>query len=231
MKDYSRYFKDPEGFITKVNINKDQIEVLFSDASGSKRPIFTYPLTKEKLKFFGERLEKQYKKVYEDKNNIVKNKVTFVLGMVLLFAFGSGAYCVTNQMLECMPVLIGVIGLDMAGIILNESLKNNHRRTIDTEYRCVSLQQEFDSVTEYEHNITKTISKDGQNLLRQQAELKDKGYVDSAYNIFFIDNASIDDLKEISARLKIYSALQKEVELERIYSALKNEVKKRKFEK
>jgi len=215
MKDSSKFFKRPEGFITKVNVEGEEIVVTFSKSSKSKKPEFRYVLNKDGLDFCEERLQNQYREVYNDRKRITDNSISTILailGGVIGYGF---LYCYMNELTSLLPILFGVGSLDLIGIVLNESVKSGRRREIATRYECIELQDEFEQAAEEEENITRNISKNGQFLLDKQRQLKEDGYTDNVYNTFFIDEASIDDLREISAKLKIYLALKKPVELAR----------------
>ena len=212
MKDYSKFFKNPEGYVTSVNVDGEEIVVTFSNASESRHPEFIYKLDRENLQFYEKRLEEQYKKAYEIRKRITSNKITLVIAIIGILTSGIIGYYGVNELTNLLPILLGIGTIGVTGIVLNETIKSSHRRRIETRYECIELQDEFEEAAKIEENITRNIS-NGKELLIEQRQLKEEDLVDNIYNVFFIDNASIADLKEISAKLKIFLALQKPVEL------------------
>ena len=72
MKDYSEKFKEPQSFIKKITIDKDNNEIKVTYSKGTT---LRYPLTEENIDLFYQRLARQYSVTDQNVNHVVKNKI------------------------------------------------------------------------------------------------------------------------------------------------------------
>ena len=208
MKDYSKYFKYPEVFITSIDCKKDKGQIIptFKDKTN------TYQLNEEMVQKLYERLTAQYLKVIANMTTVVNNKATFklILSALLLASFGYLSYSYQQEILAIC--LAGGTAVSALGAAANELfVKPNHKEQIETYAAFLDHIDEFPKAIENDPNIL-DISKDGKRILDGERALQEEGLVPEAININFMDKASLDDLRIMSERLKIYNALELPVE-------------------
>lgn len=208
MRDYSKYFKNPESFITNINTTKDKIIVTFS--SGTE---WTYDLTKENITRLYQILSTQYQEVIANANKVTSNNLTPIFGCLLVFCgillFGSFDTHIYEAImpLSCLS-LVGVVGS-----ITNEGIKNYHRRTIAKYKNIISSLSILKEAVPVEENILKPLSNSAHSALNTEQELESSNLVDNMFNINWIDHMSKSDLIKLQEQIKIYQGLNDTVEI------------------
>ena len=208
MRDYSKYFKNPESFITNINTTKDKIIVTFS--SGTE---WTYDLTKENITWLYQILSTQYQEVIANSNKVTSNNLTQIFGCLLVLCgillFGSFDTHIYEAImpLSCLS-LVGVVGS-----ITNEGIKNYHRRTIAKYKNIISSLSILKEAVPVEENILKPLSNSAHSALNTEQELESSNLVDNMFNINWIDHMSKSDLIKLQEQIKIYQGLNDTVEI------------------
>lgn len=208
MRDYSKYFKNPESFITNINTTKDKIIVTFS--SGTE---WTYDLTKENITWLYQILSTQYQEVIANANKVTSNNLTQIFGCLLVLCgillFGSFDTHIYEAImpLSCLS-LVGVVGS-----ITNEGIKNYHRRTIAKYKNIISSLSILKEAVPVEENILKPLSNSAHSALNTEQELESSNLVDNMFNINWIDHMSKSDLIKLQEQIKIYQGLNDTVEI------------------
>lgn len=217
MKDYSEKFKEPQSFIKKITIDKELNEI---EVTYSKGTTLRYPLTKENIDLFYQRLKSQYLIANEHVDHIVKNKITLVSVILMLVSFIIGII-VQDVSLDAMIIkkittaTFGLLSLNGIVVCLNEISKKKQKDKIKLVNDFVTNNQTLkDAVTE-EKNILEDLSISQTRIIEtESATLSECGLDSYEYNVNWVDNLSLASLKQIKERLLIHQGLQQPVDLE-----------------
>ena len=93
------------------------------------------------------------------------------------------------------------------GLITHIAKENKNQEEINTYAYYLENKDIISKTNEIDENIERYISKDAKELLTEQEKLHQEGFIDEPFNVNFMDNVSIKDLKEILHRLKIHQGL------------------------
>lgn len=213
MKDYSKYFKNPESFITNIRTTEEEIIITF--ANGTE---WTYDLTRENINWLYQILESQYREVIANSKTVTNNRLTNILFWYLLaslFAV-SGLSIIDSSIIIpadlTMPAL-ALSGVGVLGTIINEKVKKNHQKSIDTYNSVISSLDELKGIVPIEENILSNISTKGRTSLATEQALENAHLVSTAFNINWVDHMSKEELTKLQEQIKIYQGLNDTVEI------------------
>lgn len=213
MKDYSKYFKNPESFITNIRTTEEEIIITF--ANGTE---WTYDLTRENINWLYQILESQYREVIANSKTVTNNRLTNILFWCLLaslFAV-SGLSIIDSSIIIpadlTMPAL-ALSGVGVLGTIINEKVKKNHQKSIDTYDSVISSLDELKGIVPIEENILSNISTKGRTSLATEQALENAHLVSTAFNINWVDHMSKEELTKLQEQIKIYQGLNDTVEI------------------
>lgn len=213
MKDYSKYFKNPESFITNIRTTEEEIIITF--ANGIE---WTYDLTRENINWLYQILESQYREVIANSKTVTNNRLTNILFWCLLaslFAV-SGLSIIDSSIIIpadlTMPAL-ALSGVGVLGTIINEKVKKNHQKSIDTYDSVISSLDELKGIVPIEENILSNISTRGRTSLATEQALENAHLVSTAFNINWVDHMSKEELTKLQEQIKIYQGLNDTVEI------------------
>lgn len=213
MKDYSKYFKNPESFITNIRTTEEEIIITF--ANGTE---WTYDLTRENITWLYQILESQYREVIANSKTVTNNRLTNILFWCLLaslFAV-SGLSIIDSSIIIpadlTMPAL-ALSGVGVLGTIINEKVKKNHQKSIDTYDSVISSLDELKGIVPIEENILSNISTKGRTSLATEQALENAHLVSTAFNINWVDHMSKEELTKLQEQIKIYQGLNDTVEI------------------
>lgn len=213
MKDYSKYFKNPESFITNIRTTEEEIIITF--ANGTE---WTYDLTRENINWLYQILESQYREVIANSKTVTNNRLTNILFWCLLaslFAV-SGLSIIDSSIIIpadlTMPAL-ALSGVGVLGTIINEKVKKNHQKSIDTYDSVISSLDELKGIVPIEENILSNISTRGRTSLATEQALENAHLVSTAFNINWVDHMSKEELTKLQEQIKIYQGLNDTVEI------------------
>lgn len=213
MKDYSKYFKNPESFITNIRTTEEEIIITF--ANGTE---WTYDLTRENITWLYQILESQYREVIANSKTVTNNRLTNILFWCLLaslFAV-SGLSIIDSSIIIpadlTMPAL-ALSGVGVLGTIINEKVKKNHQKSIDTYDSVISSLDELKGIVPIEENILSNISTKGRTSLATEQALENAHLVSTAFNINWVDHMSKEELTKLQEQIKIYKGLNDTVEI------------------
>ena len=217
MKDYSDKFKEPQSFIKKITIDKDNNEI---EVTYSKGTTLRYPLTEENIDSFYKRLARQYSVANKNVDHIVKNKITLVSVMLMIVSIIIGII-IQDASLDAMIIekittaTFGLSSLNGIIICLNEISKKKQKDKIKLVNDFVTNNQTLkDAVTE-EKNILEDLSISQTRIIEtESATLSECGLDSYEYNVNWVDNLSLASLKQIKQRLLIHQGLKQPVDLE-----------------
>jgi len=202
MKDYSKFFKYPEVFVTNIESNNKSIKLTLRNDD-----VVEYPLTRENINKFYNRLQEQYIKVVNHMNKVSNNRKTFPL-ILLTLILAITSYFGYSYQYETLATILtfgGVVSL--AGACTNELIiKPNNKEKLSVYKDFLEHMDEFSKAIEKDSNIL-SVSKDTSKVLEQEKKLQSEGLIDDSININFMDKAKLEDLKLMSKRLKIYQEL------------------------
>ena len=208
MKDYSQFMTNKEAFIKNYEIVGNSIYVYFANTSERKPNI--YDLTEENLKMLNKRLEEQYEILIQNNEKMMKSKLAKILMLLSLPFAIFGALGLANVGLDgaiCINSLLISGGLITTGLITKIVKENKNFEEISTYAYYLDNKEVISKTKEKDENIERYISKEAKNLLEVQEQLQEEGLIEEVFNVNFMDNASLKDLKEIIHRLKIYQGL------------------------
>lgn len=214
MNDYSKFFENPESYITSIDVNPKNSSKFTVTYSGGIR--CEYELTRENLKAMYKRIEDQYLKIINNKRLIFSNKKinTTLIGLILS-AIGSFIFCVTSGTVTDPLILtaFGAVSLGVTGIGLNSAI-NSSKRNVFTIYETfLKNLQDIEQAAKNDKNILSGINKESTKILDAEKELASKGLTESEFSVNSMDKISISELKKILHQYKIYLGLQQKVEL------------------
>ena len=216
MKDYSKYFKNPESFITNIRTTEEEIIITF--ANGTE---WTYDLTRENINWLYQILESQYREVIANSKTVTNNRLTNILFWYLLACAISlfavfGLSIIDSSIIIpadlTMPAL-ALSGVGVLGTIINEKVKKNHQKSIDTYDSVISSLDELKGIVPIEENILSNISTRGRTSLATEQSLENANLVSTAFNINWVDHMSKEELTKLQEQIKIYQGLNDTVEI------------------
>lgn len=213
MKDYSQFMKNKNSYILGYEIEGDEVLVYFANTDKTKPNI--YPATKEVIEMLDKRMEEQYKILIDNNKTMMKNKFSKVLilssiPLLILMVFVLANLGISNSI--SLYSLIIINGALITGLISKEIISAKNYEQIRTYQRYLESKDILSNSIKKDQNIARYISEEARLDLEVQQELVDKNLIDDPFNINFMDNASIKDLKEILHRLEIYKEMQEPVE-------------------
>lgn len=213
MKDYSKYFKNPESFITNIRTTEEEIIITF--ANGTE---WTYDLTRENINWLYQILESQYREVIANSKTVTNNRLTNILFWYLLASLFAvcGLSIIDSSIIIpadlTMPAL-ALSGVGVLGTIINEKVKKNHQKSIDTYDSVISSLDELKGIVPIEENILSNISTKGRTSLATEQALENAHLVSTAFNINWVDHMSKEELTKLQEQIKIYQGLNDTVEI------------------
>lgn len=213
MKDYSKYFKNPESFITNIRTTEEEIIITF--ANGTE---WTYDLTRENINWLYQILESQYREVIANSKTVTNNRLTNILFWYLLASLFAvcGLSIIDSSIIIpadlTMPAL-ALSGVGVLGTIINEKVKKNHQKSIDTYDSVISSLDELKGIVPIEENILSNISTKGRTSLATEQALENAHLVATAFNINWVDHMSKEELTKLQEQIKIYQGLNDTVEI------------------
>ena len=219
MKDYSEKFKEPQSYITYIDIDQKKQLIYITFSNGE---IFNYPLTKENISKFYKRLAEQYILAGENCKKVVNNKITpiftilAILTAIISIILLNGIIPEINISVETIsPFLLGAIGLDGIVIGFNEAfIKKNDRQKITIASNLLKSNTTLKECIEKEENILNGLDKDAIAKIKTETQSLVKYDLEPyQYTVNWIDKLDLSTLEQIQRRLKIYQGLQKSVEL------------------
>ena len=111
-----------------------------------------------------------------------------------------------------MPAL-ALSGVGVLGTIINEKVKKNHQKSIDTYDSVISSLDELKGIVPIEENILSNISTRGRTSLATEQALENTHLVSTAFNINWVDHMSKEELTKLQEQIKIYQGLNDTVEI------------------
>lgn len=217
MKDYSEKFKEPQSFIKKITIDKDNDEIKVTYSKGTT---LRYPLTEENIDLFYQRLARQYSVADQNVNHVVKNKITLVSVMLMLASLIIGII-IQDASLDAMIIekittaTFGLLSLNGIIICINEMSKKKQKDKIKLVNDFVTNNQTLKDAISEEKNILDDLSISQTRIIEtESATLGECGLDLYEYNVNWVDNLSLASLKQIKQRLLIYQGLKQPVDLE-----------------
>jgi len=215
MKDYSLFFKKPAGFITKYEIENNEILVYTSKTK--KGEPHRYPNTEKWRKYFEERLENQYTEVIEHQDEIIEynRKRKSILYKALLGIF-AGLYAI-SLIFTNGPTILGTIvaiasfTLTYGTVKLIAKAGENKFKTELKEYeKYLNERQNMEEKLTTDKNLTSYLSEKTQSIIEEQKRQKTNGQVKYVLDINFMDKTPIKDLNIMYTRYEISKSLEEE---------------------
>lgn len=237
MKDYSKYFEYPDAFITEIGIDyafdeDDKFDVENSSliVKFADNMVNTYQLNSDHIaKYYG-KLEQQYKEVIANKEAIILGKankgkkrlhnistVLFFGGVVSIistfcFKIPTFVYGELLPNLQFYLQLASAFAISFGGVTrgIIDISRNTEKKDLAT-YEAILDKVSFLEEASYEdQNVCRNVFENdtARDALYKENFLCREGLSQTAFNINWIDHTDVDDLREISARLKKYQALK-----------------------
>lgn len=216
MKDYSEFMKNEYGFITNINIDKENncIEVMTSKSKKGEPHI--YNLTKENLNKLYKRLENQYKLLIENSEEIYENNKnkkllvsTFITACIITSLILSA---ISLFLTKLLPLLLSVV-LSLTCISVYEILKNQQKKykeMIELYKFYLENSKEMEEYIKKDLNIQSQIKDKTAEVISLNEELQNEELIDNIYDINLMDKLSLKELKNMLLRYKISKALDEE---------------------
>lgn len=211
MKDYSQFIN---GFITKYIIENNEILIYTANMKEKDEPQ-KVPATKENIKYFEQRLEKQYKMVIKHQDEIVEYKrnrkrpleialtaILVVTQLMLLILFGT---CTLTQISLGIIIATGLL----TNHIINKEIQK-FKKELKQYATYIEHKQQIEKTSEQDKNITAYLNQETLSKIEENKKLKQNGLIDSIYNIDLMDKISLEELKKILLRYKISKSLYEE---------------------
>ena len=213
MKDYSKYFENPEAFIKSIRRVGDKIEVTFAN-----NVVNQYLLNQENLEFFYEQLEMQYQEVSKNWNKINKTKKTSLNISVILLSILVGTLSIFGgSNLSLPPDVIAalakgtIITLPLVdAIIIGTSNKKINKHGVLLKNLLANLDEMETVLDEQEFNIKRGLSASGIHALKVEKSLVEDNYIENSININLLDKWSQKEQENIYRQYKINEGLKVE---------------------
>lgn len=217
MKDYSEFIKSEYGFITNIDIDKENNCIKVMTSKSKKGQPHIYVLTKERLDELYERLTNQYKLLIKNSEEIYEkeNEGSKTLSSVFQII------CISIAMVLCIialisgkliPVLLS-LGISSICIGINKISKNkqkNFNEMIEMYKFYLENRNEIEEYIKKDLNIQSQIKDKTTNIISTNEELQNEELIDSIYDINLMDKVSLKELKNMLLRYKISKALDEE---------------------
>lgn len=222
MKDYSEFIKGKNeikgaGFVKEYFIEDGKIFVYTPDTVGTRPNI--YEATPEEVKYYEDRLDKQYDLVYENQDKIVKSKKgkarKFIYTTsILIFSFAT-ILLLGDKSIEMLNILsklgfiagASTIATGELGLAMYKELFTAKMNTYK-EYRV--KRQKIEELAKEDQNITKYLKESTLEKIRENETLQQNGLIENVYNIDLMDKISLKELRELLLRYRTSEALYKE---------------------
>ena len=219
MKDYSEFIMEKEGFITSIKpiIETKTIAIMTSKSQKGKPHI--YELTKENIKKYYGRLEKQYNLLIENKNSILKklqekrNKTNKKIAVAGISA--SAALIITGLLLPEITLLF-VLGLIPGPVTLASIIAANQKFTSDFEDMIktyeyfITHKEEIEKLSKTDPNVISNITSETTKEFKKSKQLQQENLTEEEITLQLIDRIPLKDLKIISENYRISKALETE---------------------
>ena len=210
MKNYSNFIN---GFISKYEIKDGQI-LIYTPITKKNEP-YIMPETKENIDYVESRLEKQYKLIIKNQEEILKYNhtrnfkllgiyagITFISMIFLLILLGSSILTTTIN-----GILLSSV---FAFNYINNRAEKRFKDEIKQYKRYMEHNKQIEEAAKKDNNITKYLSKKTISKIEDKQKLKEQESIDCVYNIDLMDKMSLEDLKKLLTRYKLYMSLKEE---------------------
>ena len=210
MKDYSKFIN---GFITNYEIKDNEI-LIHTPLTKKNEPI-RRPYTKENLQKYEARLEKQYNIIIENQEEIIKfnnkRKSKYLTTWIIISSIiTTASFILLGATL--IPRLI--FGFSLASIFtancIKEMKENNFRNELKQYVKYMKNRQNIEELAKKDENVTAYLNQETLSLIEENEKLKQKGTIDSTYNIDLMDKISLKELKKLLLRYHISESIETE---------------------
>lgn len=210
MKDYSKFIN---GFITNYEIKDNEI-LIHTPLTKKNEPI-RRPYTKENVKRYEARLEKQYNIIIENQEEIIKFNNKRMSKYLLVWII------ISSLMTTASFILLGatlipriILGFSLASIFTAECAigikENNFRKELKQYVKYMKNRQNIEELAKKDENVTAYLNRETLSLIEENEKLKQQGTIDSVYNIDFMDKISLKELKKLLLRYHISESIESE---------------------
>lgn len=217
MKDYSEFIKNDYGFITSINIDKENNSIEVMTSKSKKGEPHIYNLTKENLNKLYKRLESQYKLLIENSeeiyNNKNKNKKLLVSAFVTACIITSLILSAVSLFLtKLLPLLLTVVlSLTCVSVhAITENKQKKYKEMIDLYKFYLENSKEMEEYIKKDINIQSEIKDKTEEVIELNEELQNEELIDNVYDINLMDKVSLKELKNMLLRYQISKALFEE---------------------
>lgn len=221
MKDYSEFIKSEYGFITNIDIDKENNSIKVMTSKSKKGQPHEYELTQEKLEELYQKLKSQYLLLIKNSDEIYINKnqknriiVSIIQTICFIAAFIVAIASALSGTLALLPLIAGLV-LTIVGTekILKEKQKKFNEMIATYDY-FIKNKYVIEKVSKKDHNIQLKLNNKTANIISQNADLKNEGLIDNVYDIQLMDKMSLKQLKNMLLRYKISTELSDEPRFE-----------------
>ena len=210
---YVKFFENKDGFIKKLEINGEQIQV-YTETSGKNAPLI-YPV-KEKVSDYSQRLEEQYRTISSEENapkikkdlmNQIKKKVNIPTSLG----------CGISLTISLITVILGEIIIPIAGVITTlmllgarNAILNNNSQKIDREITIIRKylehNQDIEKQSKKDPNVTRYLHNDVKDRIATNDKYKKDQLIKDIYDILLLDELlDKKKLKDLETLLKYYT--------------------------
>jgi len=210
MKDYSNYIKN---FFSHYKIENG--ELLVYTPNTKKNEPHRLPLTKENIKKFESKLEKQYQILIDNQDKIIeyeKNRKNFLLKVLLLILapIPIMAVIIYDAFLIPLIIMASYLSVALIGSYMIKKSIDKFRKEIKQYIRYINNRLDIEKQSEIDKNVTTYLNQKTKNLIEENQTLKNQGTIDSVFNIDLMDKMSLKELKKLLQRYKLSKSIEEE---------------------
>lgn len=219
MKDYSEFIKSEYGFITNIDIDKENNRIEVMTSKSKKGEPHIYCLSKENLDRLYKRLENQYKLLIENSEEIYENNKnnknkkflvsTFVTTCIITALILSA---VSLFLTKLLPLLLSIV-LSLTCIsvyAISENKQKKYKEMIELYKFYLENSKEMEEYIKEDLNIQSQIKDKTADVISLNQELQNERLIDNVYDINLMDKVSLKELKNMLLRYQISKALDEE---------------------
>lgn len=198
MDDYSKFIKDPSCFIKSYKIKNGEIKVNTKIRKKIKK--HTYKATKSKIKYYENILEKQYKEIIDNKEEILQSKIDIRMGIYFVIAM---ILCISSAISSEFSDILGMFlcGTSIFSLIISALDNVIYTKKFKSKMKIYDIflkeRKNIEKTYELGQINIKSLSNKASENIKYNKELKINGLIENIFNIDFMDKATLQDLRKL----------------------------------
>jgi len=199
MKNFLKFTNNPFKFETNYYLEDNDIIVTTDDTQ------YRRAITRTRIKYYESILEKQYKRLIDNQDEILQKKTDIKTTIYCLLAM---SLCILSALSSEFSEILGMslCGTSIATFIIaaidNAIYSYVFKSKIKIYEVFLQERKSIETQVEIDKTIINHLSNKSTNILKHNQKLKQENLMDIVFSINFMDKASLQELKKI---LYLYS--------------------------